>query len=63
MAWRLIGDIRKLKAGDSVRVNHGPAFRIQKVIGGRGFSLEVITDQGHPLEIRDTDEVTRLEEE
>ena len=61
MPWRTLTSLRTIKPGDTLRVNDGPAFVIQAVIGSRGHSMEVVTCEGFPLEIWDTDEVWRLE--
>lgn len=61
MPWRTLTSLRTIKSGDTLRVNDGSAFVIQAVIGSRGHGMEVITEEGFPLEIWDTDEVWRLE--
>ncbi|UQN07970.1 hypothetical protein [Deinococcus sp. QL22] len=60
MTWKPV-TIDKLKEGDTIRLEGGATIRIQKVIGKRGFSVEVITEEGLPVEIRDTETLVRLE--
>ncbi|UQN08236.1 hypothetical protein [Deinococcus sp. QL22] len=60
MTWKSV-TTNKLNEGDTIKINGGVTIRIQKVMGRRGSSAEVITAEGLPVEIRDTDDVMRLE--
>lgn len=61
MPWHPLTSLRSIKPGDTLRVNDGPAFVVQAVIGSRGGRMEVVTGEGFPLEIWDSDELLRLE--
>ncbi|WP_019585202.1 hypothetical protein [Deinococcus apachensis] len=60
MAWVEV-KLNRVKAGDTLRVNGGMPFVVQAIIGRRGFVLEVVTEDGVPVEIRDTDDVALLD--
>ncbi len=60
MPWKPV-TLNQLKQGDTIRLEGGVTIRIQQVIGQRGSVLEVTTDEGLPVEIRDTENVVRQE--
>lgn len=57
MPWKLVTDPIRIRPGDQLKVDGGPAFVVQRVIGSRRFHTEVITAEGLPMDIRDTDYV------
>ncbi|UQN08029.1 hypothetical protein [Deinococcus sp. QL22] len=61
MPWKPVA-LNNLKKGDTVRLEGGATIRIRRVIGQRGSVLDVINDEGLPVEIRDTEAVVRLED-
>lgn len=63
MPWKLLTDPARIRPGDQLKVDGGPAFIVQTVLGTRHFRTEVITNEGFPLEIRDTDDVAIWVEE
>lgn len=60
MPWKPVA-LNNLKKGDTIRLEGGATIRIQQVIGKRGSVVEVITDEGLPVDIRDTEAVVRRE--
>lgn len=61
MPWKPV-TIDQLKEGDTIRLEGGATIRIQKVVGRRGSFVEVITDEGLPVGIHDTEDLVRLEQ-
>ena len=55
--WKLVTDPIRIRPGDQLKVDGGPAFVVQTVSGSRRFCTEVITSEGLPMDIRDTDYV------
>ncbi|WP_019011616.1 hypothetical protein [Deinococcus aquatilis] len=60
MPWKPV-TLNQLKKGDTIRLEGGVTIRLRQVIGQRGSVLKVITDEGLPVEIRDTEDVVRRE--
>lgn len=57
MPWKLLSDPTRIRPGDQLRIEGGAAFVVQKVLGTRHFRTEVITTEGFPVEVSDSDEV------
>ena len=57
MPWKLLTDPVPIRPGDQLKVDGGPAFVVQKVVGSRRFRTEVITTEGFPMVILETDYV------
>lgn len=53
--WKLLTNPIRIRPGDQLKVDGGPAFVVQKVSGSRRFCTEVITTEGTTVEVRDTD--------
>lgn len=60
MPWKS-ATLNQLNKGDTIRLEGGVTIRIRQVIGQRGSVLEVITDEGLPIEIRNAEDVVRRE--
>lgn len=61
--WELLTNPIRIRPGDQLKVDGGPAFVVQVVRGSRRFCTEVITSEGVSMDIRDTEYVALWVEE
>jgi len=57
--WTGVHDLRKVRVGDTLRLEGGTPFQVQAVMGVQHFRLSVIDHRGLPCDITDTQRLER----